>query len=372
MAAIALGLTWLTAAWLVMLLVPLYCLLAIDLALGRVRRSDWLWFWWPLAAVGVHAVIHGIFFSWAYIFDLVRVVRSTGGNPGPTRTVVVITAVLLAAVVLVGCWLWGRRGAGAGGLGEAGAAGIEADGATAGEAGPPAPPMMVLAISSARWLLATAVVLMAAYGYWLRPVRYPHWHALSVLNLTLGITPLAFGLGVLGAVLLLASPRQLVRGGAVLIILLGVGIPVLIQPQIIPRNMWALRRFLPVVIPLVLAIGGYALWRLLGWIGKLPGDQDPPSGDSARGLGGFAWQGGVRWRQTLAMAIGMAITIGLALSLATRATPHRQAHDYRGARAIVDAIAGSVEPNAILIFEARSGWKLLDLAPSLAYRSCLA
>jgi len=69
----------------------------------------------------------------------------------------------------------------------------------------------------------------------------------------------------------------------------------------------------------------------------------------------------------LAVGLGIALAVGLALALATRATPYRQARDYHGARAAVDAIASSVEPDAVLIFEARSGWRLLDLAPSLAY-----
>ena len=367
MAAIALGLTWLTTAWLVMLLVPLYCLLAIDLVLGRVRRTDWLWFWLPLGVVGVHAVIHGLFFSWAYIFDLMRVVGIATSPAEPTLIGTPLAAALLATALLASCWLWGRRGAGKGRDQKPRAEGTQMEAETARATNVTITPAIAFLASSARWLLAVAVVLMAAYGYWLRPVRYPRWEGLSVLNLTLGITPLAFGLGVLGVVLLLVSPRQLSRGGAVLIILLGVGIPVLIQPQIIPSNMWALRRFLAVVIPLTLAIGGYALWRLSSWIGALPQDQDAREGNAAGGLARFSWRGGVRWRQTLAVGLGMAIAVGLALALATRATPYRQARDYQGAQAIVDAIASNVEPDAVLIFEARSGWRLLDLAPGLAY-----
>lgn len=367
MAAIALGLTWFTAAWLVMLLVPLYCLLAIDLALGRLRHSDWIWFWLPLGVVGVHAVMHGLFFSWAYIFDLLRVVGMVASRRGPTLIATLLAAVLLAAALLVGCWLWGRRGARKGRDQGPRAEGTHTATPTSGATKTTTTPAAALVASSARWLFAMVVVMLAAYGYWVRPVRYPHWHGLSVLNLTLGITPLAFGLGVLGTVLLLASRRQLSRGGAVLIILLGVGIPVLIQPQIIPLNMWALRRFLTVVIPLTLTMGAYALWRLSSWIGALPPSQDTREGRPAEGLGGLSWRGGVRWRQTLAVGLWMAAVVGLALLLATRATPYRQARDYHGSRAIVDAVARSVEPDAVLIFDARSGWGLLDLAPGLAY-----
>jgi len=351
MAALALGLTWFTVAWLIMLAVPLYCLLAFDLARGRVGRSDWLSFWLPLSLIGAHAVTHGALFSWAYIFDLLLVVGAIE-HPG-----VLLGAAILITLSLLGCWLMGRRGASSGGEQGLVVDSYYAEAKTREESRTLA--RIAQSASATRWLLAVAVVLMAAYGYWLRPLRHPNWEGLSVLNLTLGITSIIFALGVLGTVLLLASPRQLARGGIVLIFLLGAGIPVLIQPQIIPLNMWAMRRFLAVVIPLTLIVGSYALWRLWSWLGALP--------QSPEGFEAFSWRGSVRWRPTLAVGLGMALAAGLAFALAVRATPYRQARDYQGVQAIVDAIASSIEPDAVLIFEARSGWRLLDLAPGLAY-----
>ncbi len=354
MAAIALGLTWLTVAWLALLAVPLYGLLAADLARGRLGRVDWLWFWLPLSLLGLHAGLHSLFFAWAYIFDLLRVVGLTH-RPG-----LLVLACLVASSALLGFWMWGRRGA------RAARAPVDSTGQRPVGARTRSTPIAVSASDGAkavRWLIAASLVLLAVYGYWIRPARYPYWHGLSAWNLALAITAVAYFLAVVGAVLMLASPRQLSRGGIILLILVGAGLPVLINPRIYPQNMWALRRFLPVVIPLFLSVGAYGLWRLSNLLGGSAGQEA-----DGRGQGGEARSKGVpRWRPTIAAAAGIAVAVALALGLATRATPYRQAEDYLGAQAIVDAIADSVEPDALLIFEARSGWRLLDLAPGLAY-----
>ena len=335
LAAAALGLTWLTVAWLALLAVPLYGLLAFDLARGRVRRRDWLWFWLPLSLLALHAVLHGVFFAWAYIFDLLRVVGLT------ERFGTAAAAPAVGALVLGGCWWWGQRFSTGALLGRSGA----------------------LAATTTRWLIAATLVLLAIYGYWFRAPRYPYWHGLSVLNLGLGITGFAYCLAVLGAVLMLVSRRQLATGGLVLLVLVGAGLPVLYNPRIYPHNMWALRRYLPVVIPLFFTAGAYALWRVWSLLGGWPAAASDKGGQDQE----EERRGDVRWRLTLATAVALALALALALTLATRATLFRQAQDYRGARLILDATAAAVEPNSVLIFEARSGWRMLDLAPGLAY-----
>jgi hypothetical protein len=332
LAAAALGLTWLTVAWLSLLAVPLYGLLAFDLARGQVKRRDWLWFWLPLGLLGLHAVLHGVFFAWAYIFDLLRVVGLTD-RLGPA-----IVASSPVLIFLIGCWWWGRRSA----------TGIPGAGLTS---------------TVIRWATAVSLVLLGFYGYWIRPLRYPYWHGLSAENLGLGITAVAYCLAVLGAVLVLGSRRQLARGGIVLLVLIGAGLPVLINPRIYPNNMWALRRYLPVIIPLFFTVGAYALWRVWGVLSGRP--KEEPGGDKEdRPDQG---RGKVRWRLTLATAGSLALALALASTLAVRATPYRQAQDYKGARQILDAITTDVGPEAVLVFEARSGWRMLDLAPGLAY-----
>jgi hypothetical protein len=346
LAAMALGLTWLSVAWLILLAVPLYGLLAFDLARGRVQRRDWLWFWLPLGVLGLHAVSHAAFFAWSYIFDLLRVVGLTEDR-GPVGV-----AAGLGALGLAACWWWGR-GFSQGPQQEAGEAKRTEQPGAGDER----------LARAGRWLMAAIIVALAAYGYWIRPFRYPYWHGLSVTNLALGITGIAFWLTVVGAVLLLISRRQLARGGLVLLVLIGAGLPVLINPQIYPHNMWTLRRYLPVVIPLCFTVGSYALWRL--W-GLLAGTREP---DSAAGeqVQEQPRSRAVRWRPTLATGFAVGLALALALALATRSTPYRQAQDYQGIRRILDSIAAEVEPDALLLFEARSGWRMLDLAPGLAY-----
>jgi len=148
-----------------------------------------------------------------------------------------------------------------------------------------------------------------------------------------------------------------------LLVLVGAGLPVLINPQIHPYQLWALRRYSPVVIPLFFTVGSFALWRMWNLLGK-----EPAAAADDKGRGEKEQRHGrVRWRSTLATALYLGIAVVVALALAARATPYRQAEDHNGARLILDAIVAEVEPNAVLLFEARSGWRMLDLAPGLAY-----
>lgn len=362
MAAAAFGLSWLTAAWLVWLTVPLYALLVYDLARARVRRDEMYGFWAPLFALGICSLLYYRIWAWAYFFDLTITVEVA------LRVRAITIAATLATLTLVGSWVWGRwrrgqpvaaeethregkdRPDGSGEDHGARASSTVVNGAFVGAA--------------LRWSAAAVLVLMAGYGIWLRPVWNPYWQRMSVPHLVLGITAIVYWLAACGLVLMLASRRELCRGREVFVTFVGAGVPVLIQPQIIPLNMWAQRRFLPVVIPLVLLLGAYGVWRAWVLLSRRAKRGRTDVGlDDTRGR----HRGVALWGSRAVLALGIALATSASFELAIRSTPYRMSKHSHGARAVLDQIADSIEPDSLLIFDARSGWRLLDLAPGLSY-----
>lgn len=332
MGAIALGLCWQTHVWMVWLGFPLLGLLVFDLSRGQTTRTDALVCWGPLFFLGLHALAQYFLWSWAYIWDLTLVVRDTLWMLAPAGAAV-------AALLLV-AWSRGRRK-------------------------PIAEDKQTGSAATARWprgLAAILLVTLAVYGYWIRPVLVETWAALSVERLVLGMVPAAFWLATLGVVLLVLDRQRDEATFVFLAVFLGVSIPILFEPNIRPMLMWTLRRFLPLIYPGIFLLAAVATWWPFELVRRRSG-----AGGLDSGAGSLQGAVGAKWLRATAVAGCVAVSLLMAAALASRGLGYRGFKQPGEAAALLDEIADSVEPDSVLIFEARSDWRLLDLAPGLDY-----
>lgn len=318
LAGMAFGLCWLAHIWMVWLVLPLGAVLLIDLLRGRVDRGALLAFWLPLVVLGVQALLVYFVVTTAYLWGVYLVFKWSLPAVVP---IVIVGAALLAAV-----GVWGRRRAGAPAAAAPAAAGI----------------------GWLRRVVAGAVLAAAVYGWWLRPLLSNAWSAEAVPRLVLAVTFAVFGFAVAGVVLLLLDGRRSAVTLCVLAIALGVIVPVLWEPQITRTLMWSLRRYQS-FLPLVFLFAAVPLWL------------DEPAGrrDGAR-------RRARRWR-TLRRQVSAVVTAFLLVPLALQGAQYRGFKEPGDAIALIDGIAATLEDNAVLVFEARSDWGALELAPALAY-----
>jgi 4-amino-4-deoxy-L-arabinose transferase-like glycosyltransferase len=136
---------------------------------------------------------------------------------------------------------------------------------------------------SGRRLLALSLILLSAYAYFLRPIleppqTYPSWPAGTEVWLLNGenwvrlgwyLTPLGLLLATLGAAWLVERVSWQRLG-----LFLSVGLLTTMQYvyQIFntPYHIYTMRRYVPVVIPMLMIYTAVALFRLYGWNGRWP------------------------------------------------------------------------------------------------------
>lgn len=313
LAGLSLGLTWQTHIWMVWLVLPLGAILVFDLLRGRVDRTALLALWTPLTVLGVHALIVYFTITTAYLQGVSNVARWS-----PWAIAPIVPAV---AALLLGIWYWGRRQSA------------------------PEPPQAE-GRKMAEWprlVAAAMIVAAAAFGYWIRPAISNAWAAESVERLVQAVTLAVFVGAVAGVAILLIDRR---RGDAtlcLLVLVLGIIVPVLWWPAIRPLLMWSLRRY-QTFLPLIFLFAAVPLWL------DDPGFQQASAG-ARRG-----------WR-----AVSLAVSLVLFATLGTLGWNYRGFKQPGETIALVDDIAAGLEDNAVLIFEARSGWGALDFAAPLAF-----
>jgi hypothetical protein len=354
LAAAGFGLSWMAHIWMVWLVLPLGAVLIIDLLRGRVDREALLAFWLPLVALGLQTLLVYFAVTTAYLWGVYLVFKWT--LPAVIPIVVVGTALL----VTVGIWgrqraaADGRAGAAAARSGAAGArsnAAAAPSGAHPAQSAPPARQAGPDATGGIGWLrhaIAAAVAGAAVYGYWLRPMLSNAWSAEAVPRLVLAVTFAVFGFAVAGVVVLLLDRRRSTVTLCLLAIALGVIVPVLWEPQIIRTLMWSLRRYQS-FLPLVFLFAAVPLW-----LQDRSGRRDPSPRAASSAL-------------ALQRGVGAVVTLFLLVPLATQGAQYRGFKEPGDAVKLIDSIAATLEDDAVLIFEARSGWGALELAPALAY-----
>ncbi len=325
LAGIALGLGWQAHIWLSWLVLPLGGLLVADLLVGRFKRRDVIVLWGPLFILGLHALLVYTTFALPYLWDIWLVVLD---SPWFVLPIAPAIALLLLAV-----WTGRRRH-------HADAGGDEAAVAPTG----------MWTSSRVRWAFAVALIALGLYALWLRPVVATGWRARSVARLVLATTPVAYLLALAGGALLILERRRGAASTSCVAVLVGASIPVLYYPSILPGLMWSLRRNQPTVFPAVFLLAAVAIWWLPGWLRRRAAE----SGGSER-------------HAKLGLVGGVAATALLASALAVMGSTYRGFKEPGRAIDMIEAISDSVEENAVLVFEARSGWRVLDFAPPLEF-----
>jgi len=324
LAAIAFGLSWQAHIWTSWLVFPLFGLLVLDLARGTLRQRDVIALWAPLGGLGIHALVVYWLFEKQYLASIFMVLNNSRW----------VWFALLGPILvfLALSWWWGRRRTDG-----SAAAAIVLDGADSQAADSRIDVWL-------RGSLATILLVAAVYGYWIRPMVSTEWRAEAVPVLALATTGAVFWLAVAGALLLLLEHRGMPERLLLLWIGLGIAVPILAAPKITPLLMWALRRF-QTFLPLVFLLAAAAVWwPLVGVRKRLAG----------RAL-------------TIATTASAIVAVGLGGLLATNGLRYRGFEQPGAALAAIEEIAGSVEDNAVLVFEPRSGSRLLGFAPALAY-----
>ena len=183
------------------------------------------------------------------------------------------------------------------------------------------------------WAAAVGVIALALYAYFLRPIieparAYPYWYGGGELQsldqenlIRLGwyLSPLGIALGVLGAARLLVRAAD--RRTA---LLLGAGLFFsaffLWRISANPHQVYAMRRYVPYVLPFFILCAAY----LLGWLYR-------------------ALPGKTRW---LSVGLTSLWLVGIVFS----ARGFVGQVDYRGLIAQFDRLSTAFEPSSVLIF----------------------
>ncbi len=362
MAAVAFGLSWQAHIWTVWLVLPLAAILLFDIRRGLLDRTVLLSFWGPLVVLGLQALTLYFTVTTAYLLGAYKVIRQSSWALIPLIPGVV--------VLLFALWYWGRRsGASGSGGGSQGPEGSEPGAPHDHSAG---------AVGWPRKVIAAGVVIVAVYGYWVRPaitVVANQWRAESFVRLVVAVTLPVFCFAVVGLAMLFLDRRRGEASFCVLAMTLGIMVPVLYEPNIVRWMLWAVRRyhaFLPLVclfaaVPIWFAVSGGGAWRAA--FGPPRGTGVVEDGSTGGDGGAVVPEGrpgtvtGPRW----AVVAGVLVVALLALPLGSRGWTFRGFKQPGESIALVEEMAASFEDNAVLVFEARSGWGALDFAAPLAY-----
>lgn len=318
----ALGLALLVRIDALLVLLPVAVYVLARHALGTLPWRRALPLLLPIAFFGTHALLHAVLFSRKYLMNLAS--RPYWQQPLWLWLLVLAVAAAIAASVR----LWGPRLAyAARGHGDA-----------------------------LRALAMGGLVVLALYAYFLRPLlsawagadgndpalrlhdgallralgfqRLAAHDAQALVRLGWFVTPLGLWLAVLGLLLMLWQwrPRYLFP----LLLTLTFALFYLYKMRVWNDYFFALRRFVPLVLPWAMGWAALLLWRM------------------ARGG---------RWRAAAAAVLTLAL-VGLEL----RATlPLRRYVDWRGAVAFVSDVARRFRPEDVVVFEQPRSIHLLSL-----------
>lgn len=318
----ALGLALLARIDTVLALLPFAAYVLARHAQGRLPWRRALPLVVPLALLGLHALLHGVLFSRKYLLNVAD--RPYWRQPAWVWAVAALAAVALAASVRH----WGPRLA-------------------------RRPPLRGRTLRSALMALA---VLLALYAYFLRPLlsawagadgndRARRWSdpsplralgfdrlaahdAQSLVRLGWFVGPLVLALALLGLLLMLARwrPRYLFP----LLVTATFALFYLYKMRVYNDYYFALRRFVPLVLPWAMGWAALLLWRMAGGRG---------------------------WRPWGAGALAL-----LALGAQIRGSwPLRAYVDWHGAVRFVADVARRFGPGDVVIFEQPRSIHLLSL-----------
>lgn len=284
------------------LLLPLAWLVHV-----MVRRRPWrrqLWFFLPLAAMLLHAVLHGVFFSWPYVWEVYSHLWRLGMRYlGQTWWILIAAAVCGIALV----WAARRLRMGA----------MQGDRALRCSAA---------AVVSATGLFAyfvwprTGQVTMAPY--WYGGISIPIMNHLNLVRAAWYLSPLGVWLAIAGVALML------LRGDGKRIwplVATGLSFSVVYLFNIMnnPFHIYAMRRYVPVVFPFFAAGMAYALV----WL----------------------WDRRARWRP--AGAVGWVLGLSLLGWLLYNNRAVWNLVEYRGLVDQVESLAMALDPGAVLLFD---------------------
>jgi len=216
-----------------LLVVPLVALLVYAHNLARWRGRDWLLVAGGAVAVA-HIVLHSVFISFLYRPG-VQLVTSR-----PVFFAVIGAGVLAILVVVFAAFrLW---------------------------------PKKLAAFVSGPWSRAPLVALLvvfAFYAFFVRPYlgSPKNVNRMSFVALGWFLTPVGLALAVVGACVLVAKARSLAE---LTLIVVGAVMTIVYTKYglIEPFYMWAARRYVPVVIPLLCVFGGYAVATITTGLGR--------------------------------------------------------------------------------------------------------
>jgi hypothetical protein len=318
-AGVAFGLLPLTKAEMLVVLLPLGLLALFDVVTRRLEQRDVL-FWGPIIAFGGHSLGHAVGWLWPYYFDILRQYRLTP-----------VTFLMLAAGAAVG-----------------GAAALALARRMSRDRAPAIRGFLAGATPGGRairWALAGAVLALTAAGYWLRPALWlrggelvDSWNMANHFELGLGISPLLVFLAALGTAVLLV--RRSTVGGvqAAAFILVVISALIFWERNIIPRPMWAFRRWLPVVLPASYVLGLVAV----DWLARA----------------------GTRLRIPAA-ATALVVLAPVIAHHATAATWIKSHTELPGSEAAVQQLAQLFGPRDVVLFEPRTNRGLIRFEAAL-------
>ncbi len=279
---------------------------AIYLTVARKWRQDEAWFWIPLLGVFAYAVFHAFWYAYPYTYN-----TYAGVLPLFLRLaapLLVLAGALAGVAVLF--WLWGRRRK-------------------------LTPQQLDALWKTIRIGGAIAVVLLMLYAYFVRPhlgtaTMANYWYAQTQIPITnhenlvrLGwyLTPLGIGLATAGfCILILFGPWRFLWPWA----LVGGAFSFLYIYNILnnPFHIYAMRRYVPVVLPTFVFAGGV----FLAWLWNR--QSYPHIMRSIAVVGFVAWMAGM-------LVSGRLIW------------PHAE---YAGVTQQIEAAAARFPQNAILLF----------------------
>jgi dolichyl-phosphate-mannose-protein mannosyltransferase len=112
-----------------------------------------------------------------------------------------------------------------------------------------------------RYLIMALIILLAIYAYFLRPHLSESENAANFVQLGWFLSPVGLALALAGVILYLHDGAD---RNNILFFLIAIFVSsfFIYRKMIFPQYMWAVRRFVPVVVPSLVIFGSYAIYRI--------------------------------------------------------------------------------------------------------------